>query len=164
MKQIYMAALAVFLLSLASCAASAQSSAPRSQGSLESTKQKVSAAERNWLDAIYRRDAAAVDRSESNDLTMITGGTAVTKQEHLASMQRQVDTASNQPPASYALTNQKIIIYGDIAVVMDIASVTTSEPRPVTTPGRYWQTEIWRNEAGNWKLIHAHVSPIPRRE
>lgn len=165
MKQIYIATFAGFLFGLASCVASAQSSAPSQQVSPDNIKQRVGAAERNWLDAIYRRDAAAVDRSESSDLTMIARGTAFTKQEHLAAMQRrQTDVASNQTSTSYTLTNQKISIYGSIAVVTDIASVTTSGPRPDTMPGRYWQTEIWRNEAGNWRLIHVHVSPIPRRE
>jgi ketosteroid isomerase-like protein len=162
MSQISLAVLAAFLMS---CAAFGQPSPRNPQAGLESVKQNVGAAERKLLDAIYRLDIATVDRSESNDLTIITRGAVVTKQEQITALRRrQADAATNQPSASYELTNQKISIYGSIAVVTDIVSVTTSDENPVTMPGRYWQTEIWRNEGGTWKLIHLHASPIPRHK
>lgn len=164
MKQTFLTALAVILVSLASSVVLGQSPSP--QANMERTKRIIASAEREWLDAVYRLDAATIDRSESNELTIITRGATVTKQEHITAIRRrQTDLATpSRPLASYELTNQRISIYGDIAVVTDIAYVTTSEQNPITMPGRYWQTEIWRNEGNTWKLVHLHASPIPRHK
>ena len=166
MSQICLVVLASPLMGFLCCPGFGQSSTPSSGAKLEKIKQNIKLTERAWLDAVYRLDAAAVDRSESNELTIIARGAALTKQGHIAAVRsRQTDAATpKQSATNYTLTNQTITVYGNIAVVTDLATVTTSDQSPVTSPGRYWQTEVWRNKAGTWKLIHLHASPIPRHK
>ena len=67
--------------------------------------------------------------------------------------------ASASAPQLYALSDQTIQIYGDAALVTDICLVPDNDASSLTSAGRYWQTEVWHKEGGNWKIVHMHVSP-----
>jgi|HubBroStandDraft_4_1064222.scaffolds.fasta_scaffold13566_3 ketosteroid isomerase-like protein len=127
-----------------------------------SSEQDVIAAEAKWLDALYHADLAALDSSESGDFVLITPTGMITKQDHLTLMKQRL---SNGPRNSttYSLAQQKVSIYGPIAVVTDTLTITNAGDYPITSPGHYWQTEIWHNEANQWKLVHLHMSLVARQ-
>lgn len=155
---------AIIALPLAMPTASKVSAQPAKMGAGESaqTIERVRAAEREWLDAYYRVDMKALDTLESDDFTLIVPPGILTKPQQLSAMQTYVSRAggaSASAPQLYALSDQTIRIYGDAALVTDTCVVPENNASPLTSAGRYWQTEVWRNEGGNWKIVHMHVSP-----
>jgi ketosteroid isomerase-like protein len=139
---------------------SAQSAKAGAGASAQNVEQ-VRAAEREWLDAYYRADMKALDTVESDDFTLIVPPGMLTKPQQLSAMQAhlsQAGGASASAPLLYALSDQTIRIYGDAALVTDTCAVPENASQ-LTSAGRYWQTEVWRKEGGNWKIVHMHVSP-----
>lgn len=67
--------------------------------------------------------------------------------------------APKNPPV-FELNNQTIRVYGDVGIISDISTVTGSSDSRIISPGRYWQTEVWRKEGKVWKLVHVHISPV----
>jgi ketosteroid isomerase-like protein len=153
----------VLLLSVVfSCMSTLGQASKQDRADAGSAEQAVIAAEDKWLDALYHGDVAALDGSESVDFVLITPTGMITRQDHLALMRQRL---SDGPPNSttYSLSQQKVSVYGPIAVVTDTLSITNAGDYPITSPGRYWQTEIWHNEAGQWKLVHLHMSLAARQ-
>jgi ketosteroid isomerase-like protein len=135
---------------------------PQATTPAASSAQSVRDAEQRWLTAYYGIDAATLDGVEADTLTIITPSQSVDKQAHLTVV-RKLAAASvpRNPSAVFSLSDQRIQVYGDVAVVSDVCHVTGVNP--LTSPGRYYQTEVWHNERGAWKLVHFHISSLAHR-
>jgi ketosteroid isomerase-like protein len=157
----YLVALLGLLLVISNGVATGAQSVKSATVQGEKTQQALREAEQKWLDAYYDLDVGALDASESDDFTMITPNAITAKQEQVSHL-RELTSSSGRStsPAKFELSNQKFQIYGNIAIVSDICSIYGGS---ITSPGRYWQTEVWRSDKGKWKIVHLHVSMVAHR-
>lgn len=146
--------LAVVLL----CASNVASQSPTVP---QTDQEKVRAAEQEWLLAYYRLDTGALQASESADFTLLTPSGMVTREAQLNGLRSRASSETlASPPAVFTVTGQSIRVYGNVALVSDKCAVTGGAPRSITSPGTYWQTEVWHNESGKWKIVHIHISLV----
>ena len=54
----------------------------------------------------------------------------------------------------------EITIYGDMALVTGLSTWTFKTADGTTTSGRQRNTTILRKSSGQWKIVHAHGSPL----
>ena len=124
-------------------------------------KSQVAAAEKKWLNAFYRLDAAVLETSESSDFTFVAPPAMVTRDQQLKLVQQRFATAGTpRTPTTYEIGNQTIRVYGDVGLVSDVCTVLGGSDSRIISPGRYWQTEVWRKEGSTWKLVHVHISSV----
>jgi ketosteroid isomerase-like protein len=125
-------------------------------------KQSVIAAEGNWLRALYNADVSSLQAIESKDFILITPPGMTTREAHLAILRQRLSKGPPEP-TKYSVDQRKVLIYGPVAIIIDALLVTSAGAHPITSSGRYWQTEIWHSEGGHWKLVHVHLTPAARR-
>jgi ketosteroid isomerase-like protein len=124
-------------------------------------KAQLEAAEKNWLQAFYRLDSSALEKIEANDFTFIAPAAVVTRDQQLKMVQQRSARAGVPTnPSTFELSNRTVRIYGDVGIISDISTVTGGSDKRIISPGRYWQTQVWRKEGNAWKLIHVHISPV----
>lgn len=143
---------------LPSAPSAAQTSRAQAAASTEAT---LVSAERKWLDAVYGLNTAALDAVEAEDFLVVTPATTLDKTEHIrSSLSKATVSAKPAGPAQVTLSRQLVRIYGSVAVISDVCTVTGGGPNPVTLPGTYWQTEVWRLEGDTWRISDLHISRV----
>jgi ketosteroid isomerase-like protein len=153
-------ALAALVFTLQSSSTQTPSS-PGHKAATNADVKSIQVAERAWLEANYRLDSKSVDASESDDFVFVSPARSITKKQHLQSIREAFSrTNSNSPAVAYELSDQNIRIYDDVALVTDICTVTASSHSSLFSPGRFVQTEVWRNQQGTWKIVHFHFSMV----
>ena len=162
MNSVFLVLLSVFSMILSSFEVRAQSSgSTRAQTRENSAKQAVREREQAWLDGLFRLDKTKLEQDEAEEFTLITPMAMILgRQEHLSAIQKQ-KSHGGLPAASslaFALSDQTIKIDGDVAIVLDICNVSDDGGSSGVTGGRYWQTEVWKKQANQWKLLHVHMS------
>ena len=124
-------------------------------------KSQVAAAEKSWLNAFYRLDAATLETTESSDFTFVAPPAMVTRDQQLKLVRQRFATAATpRTPTAYEIGDQTIRVYGDVGLVSDTCTILGGSDSRIMSPGRYWQTEVWRKEGSSWKLVHVHISPV----
>ena len=116
------------------------------------TAQAVEARQRAYLDALHKRDTAAIGQFFADDYTFTdVNGNFMSKAQRLESIK------STPPPASLDFTDLKTRVYGDTALVT--GRVTSAvEPNGKALNNRtIW---IWRKEGGIWRLVAAQNTNI----
>ena len=124
-------------------------------------QEAVQAAERKWLQALFTLDSPTLKSDEDENFILISPAVVLTREEHLISVKQSL--AHGTPPVSpvvFDISNQKIDIFGKLALLSDLVSVQNTDANAGITGGRYWQTEVWRREGGNWRIVHMHISPV----
>jgi ketosteroid isomerase-like protein len=132
---------------------------PYSLPPITNAQEEVRIAEQKWLEAYYRLDVKTLAASETEDFILVLPAMVVPRGAQLGSN----GLSSNTPPAvpaPFALTRQTIRVYGDLAVVIDVCTVSQGGGQPVTSAGTYWQTESWHREGGTWKISLMHISSV----
>lgn len=165
MKRWFFLTMTLFLMAGVRSPTIAQSSKSTAGAASINPQDEIRIAERKWLDALYRLDAATLDTLESDEFTLIAPPAVSTKQEHLAVVRQRLQAAGKlgpaEPLAKYSVDRHMIRIYGTTALVTNLQSVEDSgQNPPITSPGNYWQTELWHKEQGTWKLVHLHMTPV----
>jgi ketosteroid isomerase-like protein len=165
MKRWFFLTMTLFLMAGVHSQTTAQSAKPTAGAASINPQDEIRVAERKWLDALYRLDAATLDALESDEFTLIAPPAVSTKQEHLAVVRERLQAADKlglaEPLTKYSVTRHTIRIYGTTALVTNLQSVDDSgQNPPITSPGNYWQTELWHKEQGTWKLVHLHMTPV----
>jgi ketosteroid isomerase-like protein len=118
---------------------------------------------REWFEAVVRRDAAAVERLETDDfmsIQQIGQGVAVTTKRG----QLEAFRKNTSPPPTVERTLSGITIrrYGSVAILTAATTIkTTSGPAGASAAGRAMTTEVWVNATGSWRLAHSDVTPVP---
>jgi ketosteroid isomerase-like protein len=118
---------------------------------------------REWFEAVVRRDAAAVERLETDDfmsIQQIGQGVAVTtKRGQLEAFRKNT---SPPPVVERTLTGITIRRYGSVAILTAATTIkTTSGPAGASAGGRAMTTEVWVNADGSWRLAHSDLTPVP---
>jgi RNA polymerase sigma factor (sigma-70 family) len=129
----------------------------RSSG-VERDEQDVLALERDWGDALVRRDAAAVDRIVAYEMTGVDPG------GHLWDKRSYVDSVkAGFNIESYELADVKIRIYGDAAVVAG-RTVLNKKSRSGFTPGGSIFTNMYVRRNGCWQCVAWQTVGAPAGE
>jgi len=151
----------LFLIAIRCVPASCQSAKLATQKPKPTAEQEILAAERKWLDAFYSLDMLSLEATESADFTMLVPPGMVTKDQQLKIVQQRSSVVGTPKiPVTYTLENQTVRIYGNVALVSDTCAVAGGGDSRTISPGRYWQTEVWRLRVGGWKLVHVHISTV----
>ena len=113
--------------------------------------------EREWNDAEVKKDFALIDRVLADDYTDTQPeGGIVTKAQTLASLKSGEDVIT-----SCALSNMKVRVYGDAAVVLYLYDVKEKfQGKDVS--GSYQITDTWVKRQGAWLLVASHASRISK--
>ena len=115
-----------------------------------------------WMDAVARRDSAALDGIIAGDF-LISGwlpdGGLADKKLYIEDCLRPVEVEQ----ASYSYDRWKVRVYDDTAVVNCIlhcqALVAAQE-----WGGDFLLTDVWIKEGGHWRVVTRHSSPIAARK
>lgn len=132
-----------------------------SKASRAKERQAVQAAEHKWLQALFGLDLPTLTSNEDDDFTLISPAVVYTRQQHLMSVKDSLSRGT--PPASpvvFDVSNSKVELYGDVAVLTDLITIQDSDSNSGITGGRYWQTEVWKGKGKDWKIVHMHISPL----
>ena len=144
-------------------AAASDQSPAHASGQTPSVADLIRAAEEQWLKALYEIDSSSLQHLESSDFTMVSPAARIGRDQMLGNLnvkRRPAPEAAADSTPPYAVSNQMIRVYGDVAVVSEVCVVTGSAKSAQLSPGRFWITNVWHREATAWKLAYTHLSPF----
>jgi ketosteroid isomerase-like protein len=126
---------------------------PGAQATMSSSTEKdVMAREQAYLDALRKRDAAAIGQFFSDDYTYTgVNGQFMTKTERLDSFK------STPPPTSLDFTDLKAHIHGDTAVVTGRVKSATGPNGQAIDQRAIW---VWANQGGTWRIVAGQSTSI----
>jgi ketosteroid isomerase-like protein len=146
---------AVVLVLAVSCQAFAQAK-PAPSASVE---QELIKLEKDWNDAMVKRDIAALNRILADDRTFmgLEDGTILAKAQMLASLKSGEDVYTSAVGDEW-----KVRVYGDAAVV--ISRFTTKEQyKGKDVSGQFRFTDTWIKKAGRWQCVATAGSKITKK-
>jgi ketosteroid isomerase-like protein len=113
-------------------------------------------AEERWLKAVLARDPVAADAILHPDYRLIVGIEGqplrvIPRQEWLAWL-------PNYRITEHAITDRRVTVYGDTAVVVMLWSQTATAPGDRDISGNFLLTDIWQNTPDGWRVIERHSS------
>jgi uncharacterized protein (TIGR02246 family) len=113
---------------------------------------------RDWVSAMIRRDAAAMEAVLSPDFQAVTyGGRLLDRAADIAAL----TTPGDVRLLSVTTRDVEVRLYGDAAVVR--GSVTVLERRGEETRAQPIRvTQTWIRQAGAWRLVADQATPIER--
>jgi ketosteroid isomerase-like protein len=115
-----------------------------------------------WLKAFFSGDTESLGRLETDDFTVITGGTVADKKAQLALIKEQVDAGSWFPPGVTGVdVDVKTRFAGnDVAIVS--GHVANKLPGQDELGPRMAVTEVWQRTGDGWRAAHLHFHPVPQ--
>jgi ketosteroid isomerase-like protein len=113
-------------------------------------------AEDRWLKAVLARDTAAADDILHPDYRLIIG----IEGQPLRVMPRQQWLAllPDYRITGHSITDRRVSLYGNIAVVVMLWSQTATAPGDRDMSGNFLLTDIWQNTSDGWRVIERHSS------
>jgi ketosteroid isomerase-like protein len=146
---VFSVSVAVLVMAIA---VQAQTPAQSQTGSVEQELMKL---ENEWADAWVKSDVAFNDRIMSDDFTWTSpGGEVWTKAQDIEEIK-----SGDSVIASWVLTDVKVRVYGDAAVVTGRSTVKeTYKGKELSAQARW--THTWVKLAGRWQCVAAHSSRI----
>ena len=109
--------------------------------------------EERWVDALERRDAAAVGEILSPDFVDTTyRGERRTREEALAGL-----TSPARAPTTQRLSDLDARVYGDVGIVTGVNTVTGRDPA-FTARVRF--TDVFVRKGRSWKAVSAQETLI----
>ncbi len=116
------------------------------------TAQDVLARQQAYLDALHKRDSAAIGLFFADDFTFTDdNGQVLTKAQRLERMK------STPPPASLDFTDLKVRVYGDTALVMGHVTSAAGPNGQAINNRTMW---VWTKQGGTWLLVAAQNTKI----
>lgn len=119
-------------------------------------KQALEKLERDWADAVKRRDVEAISRIQADDFEF-TGpaGELWTKTRSLDFIK-----AGNLQITSFELSDFRVRLYDDMAVVnFRVVWFGNSGGMDISGPQR--MTDVWAKRDGRWQCVASHTTRIP---
>ena len=120
------------------------------------SREEVERAERDWMDAAFRKDLAACERYLAAEFTMVTSRGSLTDRAQWLTNLRD-NSRRSEPPQ---FPDMVVRVYGDAAVV------TARALNPgATFAGQAWSpenyiTDVWVRRDGRWQVVRRHSSPV----
>jgi ketosteroid isomerase-like protein len=121
-------------------------------------EEEITRLEHQWIDAVARRDPAALDRIIADDYLIagwLPDGRLGDKQFYIEDCLKPV----NVEQSSYNLGQWKVRAYGDVAVVncrFECRALVDGQP----WGGMVLFTDVWVRDGGRWKVAARHSSPV----
>ena len=127
---------------------------PGAQATMNSgTEKAIVARQQAYLDALRKRDAAAIGQFFSDDYTYTgASGQFMTKAERLDSFK-----STNAPPVSLDFTDLKVHIYGDTAVVTGHVTSQVGPNGQAIDQRSIW---VWANQGGTWRIVAGQSTSV----
>jgi ketosteroid isomerase-like protein len=118
---------------------------------------EIEAMEEQWRQALLTNNIAVIDRLLADDYTAITSnGTIETKAETLSAHKE-----GRRQFLSLDISDRKIRVYGNTAVVTSRADVTLKNEQQQEITGKFRYTRVYnRNSNGQWKIVSFESSRI----
>jgi uncharacterized protein (TIGR02246 family) len=117
---------------------------------------QIEVLEGQWRQAVLANDVNAMDHLLADDYTAITAsGMIQTKAQFLSTYQE-----AKYQILSLDISDRKIRVYGNTAVVTSRADVTIKKDQE-ETKGQFRYTRVYnRNSAGQWKIVSFEINRI----
>lgn len=123
-------------------------------GGNAAVEQALMKAERDWADAMMKNDAGAIARIEADDYTYVMGDMSGDRKRDLADANAGVFTGSAE------LTEMKVRVYGDAAVVTGNAFLRGAKYKGKDISGRYVFTDMFVKRDGGWQVVASHSNKV----
>jgi uncharacterized protein (TIGR02246 family) len=119
-------------------------------------EQQVLATDDQRMDALRRGDPMPLERIYADDYTLVTGtGQIRTKADQLA----ELKTGQLRYQQIEAVERQ-VRMYGDVAILLTKQRATIVQGGQQITGGDERVTRVYKNYAGQWRVIATHATPI----
>jgi ketosteroid isomerase-like protein len=116
----------------------------------------VAQLERDWANAIVKKDVAALERLIADDFSgTSSNGQRYTKAEAIEDIKSGTYVAERMD-----LDNVNVRVYGDTAVVT-LGQIEKSKYGNEECSGRYLFTNVWVKRNGEWQAVASHGTPSP---
>ena len=117
-------------------------------------KKAVLAAEQSFVDAMIKRDKAALEKLLSDDLVYVhSSSKAETKAEVI-----QVVTSGSTLYESIEFRDTAVRQYGDVVITSHKATIKTKQ----TGVANLLVTHVWAKHKGGWQFASRHASRLPQ--
>jgi ketosteroid isomerase-like protein len=128
-------------------------------GTTSANKQEILDAEREWADAVMRKDTVAANiiladefRLTGPELQRLSTGRAATKEVWMQTLPL-IDTKS------FDFSDMQVTVFGSAAVAFVHATLDWSiQGRPL--PSHYRLTDLWVNREGRWQVLTRVSEPL----
>ena len=134
-------------------------SATSGEEAVSQTEADIERLEREWVDAIVKKDAAALDRLLANDFN----GTSPTA--HLYTKQMAIDDVTRGAYVVDAMDLDEVSVnsYGDAVAVAFTSQEEKSRYGDTDISGHYHYTNVWVKIDGRWQAVASHGSRYDRK-
>jgi ketosteroid isomerase-like protein len=131
---------------------SSPAGAPGNEAS-EDVEKKIMQLERDWGDALAKRDLVALDRILGDDHSVITkDGSVLTKAQELAKHSESADELFDLEP-------MKVRVFGDAAVVTG-GHREKSQYQGRDTSGHYRWMDVFVKRDGRWQAVASELTRV----
>jgi|SRR5262245_39139050 len=114
--------------------------------------------ENDWSTAWQKKDAAFFQKLWADEyLSTDQDGATFTKAQDLANL-----AAAGTSQTSFALTDMKVHVYGDTAVVTGLNTIKATF-KGKDTSGAYRFTDVFVKRDGRWQVVATQSSMIPKK-
>jgi ketosteroid isomerase-like protein len=121
-----------------------------------SDEQQLTKIENDRADSYVKRDPLFVQRITADDFAFVgPDGNMVNKADYVKSMTG--DTVFT----GFKIDDLKIRTYGDAAVVIGLATITT-KTKGEDESGQYSFTDVFVKQKGEWKAVSGQVTPVAK--
>ena len=125
---------------------------PGSEAS-ENVEKEITQLERDWGDALAKRDLVALDRILGDDHSVITkDGSVLTKAQELAKHSESADELFDFEP-------MKVRVFGDTAVVTG-GHRERSQYQGKDTSGHYRWMDVFVKRKGRWQAVASELTRV----
>jgi ketosteroid isomerase-like protein len=128
------------------------------QTQTQSVEQELINLENEWAGAWVKSDVAFFDRIMADDYTWTAPeGSVMTKADDLALL-----NSGDSVITSWVLTDIKVRVYGDAAVVT-VRDTVKETYKGKDVSGQYQRTDTFIKRDGRWQCVASHSSWIPQK-
>lgn len=126
------------------------------RGYKHKVQRQIEVLEDQWRKAVLANDIGTVERLLSDDYTAITAGGMIQTKAQFLEPYRE----GKRQVLSLEISDRKIRVYGNTAVVTSRADVTMKRDEQEVS-GQFRYTRVYnRNSAGQWKIVSFETSRI----
>ena len=119
--------------------------------------QEILKLERMYDDAFLKKDRAAMERLLADDFVYVhSNGTITNRTQEI-----EETISANAKWTASKLDDLKVRVYGDVAVVTGVQTLTGSAKGYVSGARRY--TNLWVRRNGRWQTIGGQSTLAPRK-
>ena len=114
----------------------------------------VLAAEKAFVDAMIKRDKAALEKLLADDLAYVHSSSKIETKGDVI----QVVTAGSTLYESIEFRDTTVRQYGDVVIVIHKADIKTKQ----SGVANLLVTHVWAKHKGHWQLASRHASRLPQ--